>query len=59
MDELPENCRKAVPLSIPGADAYFTPETIEDYNYIDKDNREHYGKQFKFKMEFPQKKSKK
>ena len=37
-------------------DAYFTPETIEDYSYTDKDNREHYGRQFKFKMEFPQKK---
>ena len=34
-------------------DAYFTPETIEDYNYTDKDNKEHYGKQFRFKMEFP------
>lgn len=39
-------------------DAYFTPETIEDYNYTDKDNIEHYGKQFRFKMEFPQKKKK-
>lgn len=37
-------------------DAYFTPETIEDYHYADKENKEHYGKQFKFKMEFPQKK---
>lgn len=39
-------------------DAYFTPETIEDYSYTEKDNKEHYGKQFKFKMEFPQKKKK-
>ena len=39
-------------------DAYFTPETIEDYSYTDKDNKEHYGKQFKFKMEFPQNKKK-
>lgn len=38
-------------------DAYFTPETIEDYNFTDKEKKEHYGKQFKFKMEFPQKKA--
>lgn len=37
-------------------DAYFTPETIEDYTYTDKDKKEHYGKQFKFKMSFPQRK---
>ena len=33
-------------------DAYFKPEAIEDYNYTDKDGVEHYGKQFRFRMEF-------
>lgn len=39
-------------------DAYFTAETVEDNNYTDKNGVEHFGKQLKFKMEFPQKKKK-
>lgn len=38
-------------------DAYLIPEGIEDYSYI-KDGKEIKGSQYKFKMEFPQRKSK-
>lgn len=40
-------------------DAYFTPEQVVDNTYKDKDGNEVYGKQFKYKMEFPQKAKKK
>lgn len=38
-------------------DAYLIPEGIEDYSYI-KDGKEIKGSQYKFKMEFPPRKSK-
>ena len=38
-------------------DAYLIPEGIEDYSYI-KDGKEIRGSQYKFKMEFPPRKSK-
>ncbi len=38
--------------------AYLIPEQIVDCNYKKKDGTEVYGKQFKFKMEFPKKKEK-
>ena len=38
-------------------DAYLIPEGIEDYSYI-KDGKEIKGSQYKFKIEFPQRKSK-
>lgn len=37
-------------------EAYFTAETVEDNNYTDKEGVKHFGKQLKFKMEFPEKK---
>ena len=51
-----ENTLAAVSAGTVTDTSYFTPETIEDYSYTDKDNKEHYGKQFKFKMEFLQRK---
>lgn len=36
--------------------AYLTPEQIVDCNYTKKDGTEVYGKQFKFKIDFPKKK---
>ena len=38
-------------------DAYLTPEGIENFAYT-KDGKEIKGFQYKFKMEFPQKKDK-
>ena len=38
-------------------DAYLIPEGVEDYSYI-KDGKEIKGSQYKFKMEFPPRKSK-
>lgn len=38
-------------------DAYLIPEGIEDFSY-QKDGKEIKGSQYKFRMEFPQKKKK-
>jgi len=39
-------------------DAYLTPEQLVDCSYTKKDGTEIYGKQFKFKIEFPERKKK-
>ena len=39
-------------------DVYLIPEGIEDYSYM-KDGKEVRGSQFRFKMEFPKRKSSK
>ena len=39
-------------------DAYLTPEKLVDCSYTKKDGTEIYGKQFKFKIEFPERKKK-
>ena len=38
-------------------DAYLIPESVEEFSYT-KDGKEIIGSQYKFKMEFPQKKDK-